>query len=65
MKRMLTVIAVALVIAAMVVVMAAPAFARLTTTQVNGGGNTPNGNANGVPTQTCNSGGNCPPGQNP
>ena len=32
-----------------------------TTSQVNGGGNTPNGNANGVPTTTYNPGGNAPP----
>jgi hypothetical protein len=37
---------------------------KLTTTQTNGGGNTPKGNANGVPTVTTNSGGNQPPGHN-
>jgi hypothetical protein len=36
----------------------------LNTSQTNGGGNTPNGNANGVPTTTTNNGGNAPPGQN-
>jgi hypothetical protein len=36
----------------------------LSTTQVNGGGNTPSGNANGVPTTTTNNGGNAPPGHN-
>jgi hypothetical protein len=41
------------------------AFAALQTSQTNGGGNSPNGNANGVPTQTVTSGnGNAPPGQN-
>jgi len=41
------------------------AFAKLQTTQTNGGGNTPNGNANGVPEVTVTSGnGNAPPGQN-
>ncbi|GAB4820189.1 hypothetical protein N2152v2_007235 [Parachlorella kessleri] len=37
-----------------------------TTTQTNGGGNTPNGNANGVPTTsvTTNNAGKEPPGQN-
>ena len=32
--------------------------------QVNGGGNTPNGNANGVPTTAVNPAGYAPPGQN-
>jgi hypothetical protein len=37
-----------------------------TTSQVNGGGNTPNGQANGVPTTTIstNPAGSAPPGQN-
>lgn len=37
-----------------------------TTTQVNGGGQTPNGQANGVPTTTVstNPAGHAPPGQN-
>jgi hypothetical protein len=37
-----------------------------TTTQVNGGGNTPKGQANGVPTTTVstNPAGSAPPGQN-
>jgi multisubunit Na+/H+ antiporter MnhC subunit len=64
MKRIITVLAVALVLAAMVVVMAMPAFAAITTTQTNGGGNTPHGNANGVPTVSSNPAGHQPPGQN-
>ena len=32
--------------------------------QVNGGGNTPNGNANGVPVTNLNPAGYAPPGQN-
>ena len=36
----------------------------ISTTQVNGGGNTPNGNANGVPTVSVNPTGKAPPGQN-
>jgi hypothetical protein len=32
--------------------------------QINGGGNTPNGNANGVPTTNLNPAGQAPPGQN-
>jgi hypothetical protein len=64
-KRTLMVLGAALLLAVMVVAMAMPAFAKLQTTQTNGGGNTPNGNANGVPTTTVTSGnGNAPPGQN-
>lgn len=37
---------------------------KITTSQVNGGGNTPNGNANGVPTVSSNPAGHQPPGQN-
>ena len=37
---------------------------KITTLQVNGGGNTPNGNANGVPTVAVNPAGHQPPGQN-
>jgi len=40
------------------------AFAAITDTQTNGGGNTPNGNANGVPTVSSNPAGHQPPGQN-
>ena len=36
----------------------------ITVTHVNGGGNTPNGNANGVPTIATNPAGHAPPGQN-
>jgi len=36
----------------------------ITAVQVNGGGNTPNGNANGVPTTYENPTGFAPPGQN-
>ena len=32
--------------------------------QINGGGNTPNGQANGVPTTNLNPAGHAPPGQN-
>ena len=37
---------------------------RIVGVQVNGGGNTPNGNANGVPTTNVNPSGQAPPGQN-
>jgi hypothetical protein len=36
----------------------------ITTVHVNGGGNTPNGVANGVPTVSLNPAGFAPPGQN-
>ena len=37
---------------------------KITPVQVNGGGNTPNGNANGVPTVNQNPAGSAPPGHN-
>jgi hypothetical protein len=37
---------------------------KITTIHVNGGGNTPNGNANGVPTVAVNPAGHQPPGHN-
>jgi hypothetical protein len=40
------------------------AFAKITETKVNGGGNTPNGKANGVPTVATNPSGHQPPGHN-
>jgi hypothetical protein len=36
----------------------------ITPVKVNGGGNTPNGSANGVPTENQNPSGFAPPGQN-
>ena len=36
----------------------------ITAVQINGGGNTPNGNANGVPEVNVNPAGFAPPGQN-
>jgi hypothetical protein len=62
-QRILKVLAAALVMV-VVVVMAAPAFAAITAVKVNGGGNTPNGQANGVPTENQNPTGFPPPGQN-
>ena len=41
------------------------AFAAITPVKENGGGNTPNGQANGVPTENQNPTGKAPPGQNP
>jgi hypothetical protein len=63
-KRIFAIFMVAFCMVAMMLVMAAPAFAAITTTQTNGGGNTPNGNANGVPTVSSNPAGHQPPGQN-
>jgi hypothetical protein len=40
------------------------AFAKITETKVNGGGNTPKGKANGVPTVATNPAGHAPPGHN-
>jgi len=40
------------------------AFAKITPVKENGGGNTPNGQANGVPTENQNPAGKAPPGQN-
>ena len=64
MKRILLVMAVGLVMAAVVVAMSMPAFAKISPVKVNGGGNTPGGNANGVPTENQNPAGKTPPGQN-
>jgi len=50
--------------AAVVVAMSMPAFAKITPVKENGGGNTPNGKANGVPTYYENPTGKRPPGQN-
>ena len=64
MKRILLVMAVGLVMAAVVVAMSMPAFAAITAKKENGGGNTPNGQANGVPTVNVNPADKAPPGQN-
>jgi hypothetical protein len=37
---------------------------KITTVHVNGGGQTPNGEANGVPSENQNPSGHAPPGQN-
>ena len=37
---------------------------KITAVKVNGGGNTPNGEANGVPSENQNPAGKAPPGQN-
>jgi hypothetical protein len=64
MRKRITLLVTAVVFA-LTMSLSGAAFAKLQTTQTNGGGNTPNGNANGVPTVTTTSGnGNAPPGQN-
>jgi hypothetical protein len=40
------------------------AFAKIEPVKENGGGNTPNGQANGVPTENQNPSGHAPPGHN-
>ena len=64
MKRILLVMAVGLVMAAVVVAMSMPAFAAITAKKQNGGGNTPKGAANGVETVNVNPAGHAPAGQN-
>ena len=74
MKRVITVLAVALVVAAMVVATAMPAFAKISsvdTSCTNGGGQTPTGQqptctGGGLQqnTQNQNPAGSAPPGQN-
>jgi hypothetical protein len=67
MKRILTVLAIALLMAAMLVVMGMPAFAKVPITTTNPQGQQTSGNCNAGP-QTCtatNNGGNQPPGQQP
>jgi hypothetical protein len=61
-KRIL--VLVTAVMMALSMALSSVAFAAITTTQENGGGNTPNGNANGVPTVSSNPAGHQPPGQN-
>jgi Ni/Co efflux regulator RcnB len=64
MKRLLTVVAAALVMAAMMALMAAPAFATITKeTQNKPMQGNPQGSGNGL-TVTCTNGNNNPPGQN-
>ena len=63
MRKRITLLVTALMLALMMAFYGV-AFAAITTTQTNGGGNTPNGNANGVPTVSTNPTGKAPPGQN-
>ena len=63
MRRRLAVMAVVATGAAFAVAPAG-ALAKITPVKVNGGGNTPNGQANGVPSENQNPAGHAPPGQN-
>ena len=60
MKRIIAILMACLFTVAVLVVMTAPAFAKITKT--NGGGHTPSGEAKGIPAK--NPAGKCPPGQN-
>jgi len=55
---------VAIFMVSVMIVMTAPAFAKITPVKVNGGGQTPNGAANGVPTVNLNPAGHAPNGHN-
>ena len=60
MKRIIVMLTLAAMLVVALTVTAAPSFAKIT--QTNGGGNTPNGEANGIPAK--NPADKCPPGQN-
>ena len=63
MRKRITLLIAALMIA-LSMSFSSVAFAAITPTKENGGGNTPNGKANGVPTVNKNPAGKAPPGQN-
>jgi len=60
MKRIILMFTLAAMLVVALTVTAAPSFAKIT--QTNGGGNDPQGEANGIPSK--NPAGKCPPGQN-
>ena len=60
MKRIILMLTVAAMLVVALTVTAAPSFAKIT--KENNGGNTPNGEANGIPAK--NPADKCPPGQN-
>jgi hypothetical protein len=64
MRKRITLL-VSAVVVALTMSLGGAAFAKITPVKVNGGGNTPNGQANGVPSQNQNPAGFAPPGQNP
>jgi hypothetical protein len=63
-KRMLTVLAVALVMAAMFVATAMPAFAQITEQRTNPAGNLTQGQGEAITVTNVNPSGHAPPGQN-
>jgi len=63
MRKRITLLVTAVVVA-LTMSLGGVAFAKITPVKVNGGGNTPNGQANGVPSENQNPAGKAPPGQN-
>ena len=63
MRKRITLLIAALMVALSMSV-SGVAFAKITPVKVNGGGNTPKGQANGVPSENQNPAGFAPPGQN-
>jgi hypothetical protein len=64
MKRVITVLALALVLAAMVVATAMPAFAAITQQRTNPAGNETQGQGQAITVTNVNPSGQAPPGQN-
>ena len=64
MKRMFTVLAVALVMVAMIVATAMPAFAKITEKRTNPAGNETQGQGKAITVTNVNPAGKAPPGQN-
>jgi hypothetical protein len=64
MKKRITLLVTAVVFA-LTMSLGGAAFAKIEPVKENGGGNTPNGQANGVPTENQNPAGHAPPGHNP
>ena len=64
MKRMLTVVALALVLAAIVVATAMPAFAKITERRTNPAGHETQGQGQAITVTNVNPSGHAPPGQN-
>ena len=65
MKRTLSFLAVALVVAAMMVAMAMPAFAKIEEQRTNPAGNETQGQGKAITVTNVNPSGHAPPGQNP
>ena len=63
MRKRITLLVTAVVFA-LTMSLGGAAFAKIEPVKVNGGGNTPKGQANGVPSENQNPAGKAPPGQN-